>query len=228
MRTKMLSVILAALFVFSLSIALFLQRNHAIHCQLQSGSVPMARISPFGDWTHTIHIKKPRIIWIHAYRQCASNKLELFTFLSQVYKGNLLYMLDKSTETLGWTWRTSGATVRAWIWWLPYSELFRGYLDFDGNVPSDATFVHGVAYQWVYLMAPEDAILTAPNTAYAQWDTKVGAWLVGFSIYMWDKGPQDYKTAERTRGQYNSSRRLSNTNHVFNNFEEWRELCVKC
>jgi hypothetical protein len=74
-------------------------------------------------------------------------------------------------------------------------NFFRGYLDFGGNAPSTANFVHGVAYQWVYLYAPENAVLTAPNTAYAQWDAKVGAWLVGFSIYLWDSGAQSYITA---------------------------------
>ena len=32
------------------------------------------------------------------------------------------------------------------------ANIFRGYLEFSG-VPSDATFEHGVAYQWVYLFA---------------------------------------------------------------------------
>ena len=77
----------------------------------------------------------------------------------------------------------------------PVVNFFRGYLDFGGNAPSTANFVHGVAYQWAYLYLPETATLSGSYTAYAQWDSKVGAWLVGFSIYLWDPTPQAYTTA---------------------------------
>ncbi len=79
----------------------------------------------------------------------------------------------------------------------PVINFFRGYLDFGGNAPSTENFVHGVAYQWVYLYAPEDAVLTGSYTANAQWDPTVGAWLVGFSIYLWDNTAtvQSYTTA---------------------------------
>ncbi len=77
----------------------------------------------------------------------------------------------------------------------PVVNFWRGYLDFGGNAPSTETFVHGVGYQWAYLYLPEDATLTGDYTAYAQWDAKVGAWLVGFSIYLWDPTPQSYTTA---------------------------------
>ena len=40
----------------------------------------------------------------------------------------------------------------------------------------------------------EDTDLSG-NLPYAQWDNKVGAWLVGFSIYLWDTAPQAYTTA---------------------------------
>ncbi len=67
----------------------------------------------------------------------------------------------------------------------PIANYFRGYLSFSGT-PSATSFLHGVAYQWVYLLAPQDATLTAPYTAFARWDETAGAWLVGFSIYLWD------------------------------------------
>jgi hypothetical protein len=44
------------------------------------------------------------------------------------------------------------------------------------------------------LYLPEDATLSGDYTAYAHWDEKVGAWLVGFSIYLWDPTPQSYTT----------------------------------
>lgn len=69
-------------------------------------------------------------------------------------------------------------------------NYFRGYLNFTGE-PSTANFVHGVAYQWVYILAPEneDVPSVVPD---AFWDEQMNAWLVGFSIYLWDSAPQGY------------------------------------
>lgn len=64
----------------------------------------------------------------------------------------------------------------------PIANYFRGYLEFDGT-PSEDSFVHGVAYQWVYLLAPQSV---TPSLQYAQWDATMDAWLIGFSIYLWD------------------------------------------
>ena len=72
--------------------------------------------------------------------------------------------------------------------YLPYygdyavANYWRGYLEFN-DAPSSGTFEHGVAYQWCYVYAPEDAEL--PIT-YPVWDDVMGAWLVGYSIYLWD------------------------------------------
>lgn len=68
-------------------------------------------------------------------------------------------------------------------------NIFRGYLDFGGEDPSTANFVKGVAYQWVYLFAPETANLEGTSTAEAWWDETMHAWLVGFSIYRWTPAP---------------------------------------
>jgi len=67
-------------------------------------------------------------------------------------------------------------------------NFFRGYVEFD-RAPSEGNFVHGVAYQWVYLYAPYSETPPVPN---AIWDETIGAWLVGFSIYLWDTGTQNY------------------------------------
>jgi len=66
----------------------------------------------------------------------------------------------------------------------PYQivNFFRGYVKFEGT-PNAGNFVHGVAYQWVYLYAPYSE---TPPVTNAVWSEKVGAWLVGFSIYLWD------------------------------------------
>ena len=76
----------------------------------------------------------------------------------------------------------------------PYTNYWTGYLDFGGSTPSATTFVHGVGYQWVYYFSPlgqSDTSVTA-NIPNAQWDAKVGAWLIGFSVYLWDSGSQSY------------------------------------
>ncbi len=64
----------------------------------------------------------------------------------------------------------------------PIVNYWRGYLEFDGT-PSEGSFVRGVAYQWAYLAAPHG---DDPPLPYAQWDDTMDAWLVGFSIYLWD------------------------------------------
>ena len=80
----------------------------------------------------------------------------------------------------------------------PYTatNYFRGYLDFGGKTPSTSNFVHAVLYQWVYIFAPNDAAtqtaLTNLGLTYAKWDPTLGAWLVGFSIYIDDPAVQSY------------------------------------
>jgi hypothetical protein len=70
-------------------------------------------------------------------------------------------------------------------------NYFRGYLEFDGT-PAEDNFEHGVAYQWVYIHTSEDDTGVTAILPYAQWDEKMNAWLVGFSIYLWDTGIQTY------------------------------------
>ncbi len=61
-------------------------------------------------------------------------------------------------------------------------NYFRGFLEF-GGAPSADSLEHGVAYQWVYLLAPQ---AVPPSLQYAIWDDTMDAWLIGFSIYLWD------------------------------------------
>jgi len=70
----------------------------------------------------------------------------------------------------------------------PIVNYWRGYLKFDGT-PSADSFVHGVAYQWAYLLAPQDMSSPLP---YSIWCDTMCAWLVGFSIYLWDTDTQSY------------------------------------
>ena len=67
-------------------------------------------------------------------------------------------------------------------------NYWRGYLEFSGT-PNRGNFEHGVAYQWAYLLAPQDMSSPLP---YSVWCDTMGAWLVGFSIYLWDPGEESY------------------------------------
>lgn len=75
------------------------------------------------------------------------------------------------------------------------TEYWRGYLEFDGT-PAAGTFEHGVGYKWSYVY-PDEAILDATGKLVgypkAWWDDVMGAWLVGFSVYLWDSGTQTYE-----------------------------------
>jgi hypothetical protein len=69
----------------------------------------------------------------------------------------------------------------------PYSglwitEYWKGYLQFDSN----GDFEHGVAYQWGYHYGSDP---TGYYT-YTIFDETMDAWLLGFSIYIWD--PDDF------------------------------------
>jgi len=93
-----------------------------------------------------------------------------------------VYVYDKASGlwiqhegTISYTSPYSGLTI---------TECWRGYLEFSG-APSATSFVHGVGYQWGYVFVADEATVIAsyPN---AIWDSRLGAWLVGFSIYLWD------------------------------------------
>lgn len=80
----------------------------------------------------------------------------------------------------------------------PYSgfiitEYWRGYLQFSGT-PNATSFVHGVGYQWSYVhLLMSDEALVKEKYPNAEWDSVLEAWLVGFSVYLWDTtGTQSY------------------------------------
>ena len=85
--------------------------------------------------------------------------------------------------TISYTSPYSGLTI---------TEYWRGYLAFSGT-PSALGFVHGVGYQWGYVYGVDEATVKA-YYIYAVWDDVMQAWLVGFSIYLWDPitTPQSY------------------------------------
>lgn len=79
----------------------------------------------------------------------------------------------------------------------PYSglwitEYWRGYLQFDGQ-PSVTSQLHGVMYQWGYAFGVDEPTVKSFYTN-AVWDAVMEAWLLGFSVYLWDdrSAPQNY------------------------------------
>jgi len=69
---------------------------------------------------------------------------------------------------------------------------FEGYLAFYNGMPSSTTFVHGVMYQWIYIHAPKGDTGVTTLLPNAHWDEDAHAWLVGFSIYLYDHSSTDY------------------------------------
>ncbi|MGQ9680619.1 MAG: hypothetical protein ACUVV4_07650 [Candidatus Bathyarchaeia archaeon] len=74
--------------------------------------------------------------------------------------------------TISYTSPYSGFTI---------TEYWRGYLHLDEN----GDIVHGVGYQWGYVYGLDEETVKK-KYPYAVWDETMGAWLAGFSIYLWD------------------------------------------
>ena len=77
------------------------------------------------------------------------------------------------------------------------TEYWKGYLKFDGK-PSQENFLHGVLYQWGYVFG-YDEDTKPPFYEYAIWDETMGAWLLGFSIYLHD--PTDFNQKAAYEGE---------------------------
>jgi hypothetical protein len=103
-----------------------------------------------------------------------------------------VYVFDKDSEY--WVQKSSEKNYDGEAFSCDYSvkNFFRGYLDFSGQEPSTESFNHGVAYQWMYIYAPEEDTGVKSCLPFAQWDAEMGAWLVGFNLFLWDHGEQDY------------------------------------
>lgn len=117
-------------------------------------------------------------------------------YVSNQQGGELTYTYDKSTDT----WILHDGTV-SYNYAPSYgsytvTNYFRGYIQFSGT-PSATNFKHGVLYQWVYIFAPETDTGVKAILPNAQWDSKVGAWLIGFSLYIDDSSLQTYSMSSR-------------------------------
>jgi len=69
---------------------------------------------------------------------------------------------------------------------VPVRTYWRGYIKFSGD-PSQSTFERSIVYQWVYVCLPHEDTSVLTKCPYAIWDEKMGAWLVGFSVYVYDE-----------------------------------------
>jgi len=143
--------------------------------------------APLGDWTYMYQNSL-----VTSEYKLSGNVLhtqwDYSPLVTDLEGQNTVYVYDKKADL--WSEKEGQVSYKYVPGYgdYPIVNFFRGYMQFNG-APSTENFEHGVAYQWVYLYAPEDAD-TLP--AYDVWDAKVGAWLVGFSIYLWDSGTQDY------------------------------------
>lgn len=139
--------------------------------------------SSFGNWTSPVP-------WFQNLNDArnftlAGNKLNttfVYALPVQPTGASTVYVYDKASDlwiqhegTMKYTLQTSG---------LPITEYWRGYLNFSGT-PGTETFVHSVAYRWAYIYGVTETTVKA-WLPHAVWDTKMGAWLIEFDIYLWD------------------------------------------
>ena len=136
---------------------------------------------PFGDWSDIYQN------WATSDEYTLTGKV---LHMSISYSPSVTDLEGASTVYVynGTAWIQHEGTVS---YTSPYSgftitEYWRGYLAFGGSV-----FSHGVGYQWGYVYGLDEATVKGYYT-YAVWDDVMQAWLVGFSIYLWDTGTQSY------------------------------------
>jgi hypothetical protein len=106
--------------------------------------------------------------------------------------GNLEYYLDKQSGF--WVLHMATIYYNYPDRYGPYmvTNYFTGYDAFYNGNPSATTFVHGVLYQWIYIFAKQSDTGVKAVLPNAVWDGKMHAWLVGFSIYLYDRASTDY------------------------------------
>ena len=178
-----MSVLVFAIPVFAKPAALTIGFNQA-QFQWRGTSAPL------GDWTYTYQ-NSPVSAGYTLSGNVLHTEWSYSPLVTDLKEQNTVYVYDKKSEV--WIEKEGQVSYKYVPGYGDYQivNFFRGYMEFDG-APSEINFDHGVAYQWVYLYAPED-VDTPP--AYDVWDARVGAWLVGFSIYLWDSGTQTYDPA---------------------------------
>jgi hypothetical protein len=140
---------------------------------------------PFGSWTQVYRV-------IFESRECtlAGYSLHISVTITGAHnepKGEpLVYVFNK---TIGlWIMHEGMVTYKYPSTYGAYTvtNYFRGYFNFNGD-PSAITFLHGVEYQWIYLYLPRNQEASVKAVLpHARWDEVMQAWLVGFTVYIYD------------------------------------------
>lgn len=193
LRKKTTAILLIAIFMISTLVVIVpaMAKSQSITASFNQAQYQWRASAPYGSWSYQYQNSPTS----ETYRM-TGNVLHTSWSYSPVVTDltgtSTVYVYDK--KTILWIEREGKVTYKYEPSYGDYTivNFFRGYLDFGGEVPSDKSFVHGVAYQWVYIYAPEDDTGVTDILPHAQWDSTVEAWLVGFSVYLWDVAPQSY------------------------------------
>jgi hypothetical protein len=189
MRKRIIGIALVAISVLMFSVPVF-GKHTSITIEFNQAQDQWRGTSEFGDWTPSYsYVEYATSTDFELKGNTLHTSWSYSPLVTDLEGESTVYVYDKKAEL----WIEKEGTV-SYVYEPGYGEYpavnyFRGYLDFGGNEPSTTNFVKGVAYQWVYLYAPEDAELEGTYTANAVWDETMTAWLVGFSIYRWNPTP---------------------------------------
>jgi len=181
-RKKMMTILLTAISMMILVIPV-MAKPQSITVSFNQAQFQWRATDEFGDWSYIDLITEVN----EDYKLSGTVLHTSWSYSPEVTEltgTSTVYVYNKKVDL--WIEREGQVTYKYVLGYGDYTivNFFRGYLDFGGEAPSDESFVHGVAYQWAYIYASEDDTEVKVKSPNAQWDSKVGAWLVGFSIYL--------------------------------------------
>jgi hypothetical protein len=158
-------------------------------CQYQWRAFSAAPSGPFGEWTYYQYygqysdgpfvLKGNTLTTTLTFAPTVTDQIP--TVANLVYKFNSeLNIWILPPTTLSYLYSLYG----------PYrvTDIFTGYMAFSGAPSATGTYKEDVMYQWEYIFGvPQSgskatALLLADPTAV--WDSSVGAWQVGLSVYV--------------------------------------------
>ena len=140
--------------------------------------------SPIGDWSVVYWDGYYGASEYEVSGKVLHAEISYMPYVSEEEGTSMVYVYDRNSGhwvmregTIGYV---SPYGENLWI-----TEYWKGYLDFGGEEPCSENFVHGVQYQWGYVFG-YDEDTQPPFYENAVWDETVGAWLLGFSVYLLD------------------------------------------
>lgn len=190
MKKKFLSVLLALVLVLSFSSVAFAAKPTTFTVDHNQAQLQWRAWSPLpsGTWS-PLYLTRAETSEFKLTGNVLHSAYEYSPDVDDLEGESTVYVYNKGEEL--WIEKEGTVSYKYAPFYgdYPIVNYWRGYLNFGGNTPSEENFVNGVAYQWAYIYAPSDEDLTAVGNKgleYAQWDPIMGAWLVGFSVYLWD------------------------------------------